>query len=59
LELVSVAAAKTHEKGVTSLEEYGGNMQLLATGGRDGMVRLWDVRSGHASGKGALEMQTG
>lgn len=62
LKLLNVTAAKTH-KGVTCLKEYGGatgvGQQLLATAGRDGKVRLWDVRSGRGSGGPALEMETG
>ncbi|THC95627.1 hypothetical protein EYZ11_004889 [Aspergillus tanneri] len=42
---VSVVAANTHE-GVTSLKSYDVGQQLLATGGRDGKVKLWDLRKG-------------
>ncbi|KKA24237.1 WD domain protein [Rasamsonia emersonii CBS 393.64] len=64
LKLVSVAAAKTHDQGgVTCLKEFrqgptGTAQGLLATAGRDGAVRLWDVRAGHGSGKAAVEMRT-
>jgi WD repeat-containing protein 89 len=60
LQVVSVTAGSTHENGVTTLTEYSGvgtERGLLVTGGRDGKVRLWDVRS--ASGKPMLEMTTG
>jgi WD repeat-containing protein 89 len=61
LQVVSVTAGSTHENGVTTLTEYtsgvGTERGLLVTGGRDGKVRLWDVRS--ASGKPMLEMTTG
>lgn len=62
LKLVSLAAAKTHTQGgVTCLKEFrqGPAQGLLATAGRDGAVRLWDVRSGHGSRKAAVEMKTG
>ncbi|GAB1203246.1 hypothetical protein APSETT445_001874 [Aspergillus pseudonomiae] len=42
---VSVVAADAH-KGVTSLKSYDAGQQLLATGGRDGRVKLWDLRNG-------------
>jgi WD40 repeat protein len=64
LKLLSVASAKTHE-GVTSLKEYRGDASghghgLLATAGRDGAIRLWDVRAaGQGLGKAAVEMKTG
>lgn len=57
----SVIAAKSHRNGVTSLKTYAGNspqqQQLLVTGGRDGAVRLWDVRS--RNGAAVVEMSTG
>lgn len=56
---VSLVAAKTHGGGgVTSLKSYGaGDQPLLATGGRDGKVKLWDLRN--ATGSAVVEMQTG
>ncbi|KAJ9204550.1 hypothetical protein DTO027B5_4947 [Paecilomyces variotii] len=61
LKLLSVPATKTHE-GVTCLKEYGhateGGPQLLATAGRDGKVRLWDVRSGPGKSQPVVEMET-
>lgn len=54
LDHVSVISHKTHTGGVTSLRSYpAGDSQLLATGGREGTVKLWDVRSGNA----VLEME--
>lgn len=51
----SVVAHKAHD-GVTALRTYAaGDSQLLATGGRDGKVKLWDVRAGHA----VVEVETG
>lgn len=56
LNCVSVISPKTHDKGVTSLRSYAaGESQLLATGGREGTVKLWDVRAGRA----VVEMETG
>lgn len=56
LDRVSVISPKTHAKGVTSLRNYAtGESQLLATGGREGTVKLWDVRAGNA----VVEMETG
>lgn len=55
---VSVVSRKTHDDGVTSLRTYrGDNQPLLATGGRDGKLRLWDSRRANSSA--VLEMQTG
>lgn len=63
LKLLSVPAIKTHEEGVTCLKEYGhateGGPQLLATAGRDGKARLWDIRSGSGKGQPVVEMETG
>ena len=63
LQVVSVTAGSAHENGVTTLTEYGAGgseRRLLATGGRDGKVRLWDARSASEStGKPILEMATG
>ncbi|KAF5857685.1 hypothetical protein ETB97_005442 [Aspergillus alliaceus] len=52
---VSVIAADAH-KGVTSLKSYEVGQQLLATGGRDGKVKLWDLRSGKKSA--VVEVET-
>ena len=55
LDRVSVIAPKTHD-GVTALRSYAaGDAPLLATGGREGAVKLWDVRARNA----AVEMETG
>jgi WD40 repeat protein len=56
LDRVSVISNKTHDAGVTSLRSYAaGESQLLATGGREGKVKLWDVRAGNA----VVEVETG
>lgn len=56
LDRVSVISPKTHDAGVTSLRSYAaGESQLLATGGREGKVKLWDVRAGNA----VVEVETG
>lgn len=56
LDRVSVISRKTHEEGVTSLRSYAaGESQLLVTGGREGAVKVWDVRTGNA----VVEMETG
>lgn len=55
---VSLVTGKTHEGGVSSMRTYGGgNQPLLATGGQDGKVRLWDSRN--ANSPAVVEMQTG
>ncbi|KAJ5167228.1 uncharacterized protein N7482_006009 [Penicillium canariense] len=55
LDRVSVISRKTHGAGVTSLRSYAaGESQLLATGGREGKVKLWDARAGTA----VAEMET-
>ncbi|KAF7718180.1 Uncharacterized protein PECH_005641 [Penicillium ucsense] len=55
LDQVTVVSAKTHEAGVTSLRSYAtGDSQLLVTGGREGKVKLWDVRAK----KAIMEMET-
>lgn len=56
LDRVSVISPKTHDGGVTSLRSYAaGESPLLVTGGREGKVKLWDVRAGNA----ILEVETG
>jgi WD repeat-containing protein 89 len=59
LQPLAITSAKTHD-GVTALKEFRGSTApfLLATAGRDGAVRLWDVRSGQHV-KPAVEMRTG
>ncbi|KAJ5758439.1 hypothetical protein N7520_005595 [Penicillium odoratum] len=55
LDRVAVISQKSHDGGVTSLRTYAaGESQLLATGGREGKVKLWDVRAGNA----VLEVET-
>jgi hypothetical protein len=54
LERVSVISRKTHD-GVSALRSYTGDSQLLVTGGREGSVKVWDVRAGNA----VVEMETG
>ncbi|KAJ5294854.1 hypothetical protein N7508_009675 [Penicillium antarcticum] len=49
----AVVSSHTHD-GVTSLRSYVGESQLLVTGGRDGKVRIWDVRAGGP----VVEMET-
>lgn len=57
IDCVSVISQATHD-GVTSLQSFAmGDSHLLATGGRDGKVKIWDVRSGN--GTPAVEMETG
>lgn len=48
----SVLSTAAHD-GVTSLRRFDDS--LLVTGGRDGKVKMWDVRAG----KPVVEMQTG
>lgn len=58
LSRASLVAAKTHDTGVTALKTYGaGDQPLLATGGRDGKVKLWDLRNG--TGAAVVEVRTG
>lgn len=55
LDRVAVVSPKAHDGGVTSLRSYAaGESQLLATGGREGRVKLWDVRAG----KTVMEVET-
>lgn len=54
LDRVSVISRKTHD-GVSALRSYTGDSQLLVTGGREGSVKVWDVRAGNA----VVEMETG
>ncbi|RHZ45022.1 WD repeat protein [Aspergillus thermomutatus] len=59
LDRVAVVAAQTHGNGgVTSLRRYGAgqHQQLLVTGGRDGKVKLWDLRGG--KGSAVVEIET-
>ncbi|PKY07619.1 WD domain protein [Aspergillus campestris IBT 28561] len=51
---VSVVAPDTHE-GVTALKTYDAGQQVMATAGRDGKVKLWDLRNG---GRLAVGMET-
>ncbi|PWY80497.1 WD40 repeat-like protein [Aspergillus heteromorphus CBS 117.55] len=51
----SVAATNIHE-GVTLLKTYDAGQQLLSTAGRDGKVKLWDLRGGKSSA--VLELET-
>lgn len=54
LDRVSVISRKTHD-GVSALRSYtAGDAQLLVTGGREGTVKVWDVRAGNA----VVEMET-
>ena len=53
----SVVAAKSHANGVTALKSYQQQQQVLVTGGRDGKVKVWDLREGN--GEVAVEMATG
>lgn len=64
LQPTAVVTAKSHGGGVTALREYpgcnGAGVFLLATAGRDGAVRLWDVRAGGSSlQKASVEMRVG
>lgn len=54
----SVISNATHNGGVTALRSFTmGESHLLATGGRDGKVKVWDVRAGN--GSPVVEMETG
>lgn len=54
---VSVIAAQSHRQGVTALKTYQQHQQqLLTTGGRDGKVKVWDLRRGREA---VVEMETG
>ncbi|KAF3395207.1 putative WD repeat-containing protein [Talaromyces pinophilus] len=62
LQPTAVVTAKSHGGGVTALREYpgcnGAGGFLLATAGRDGAVRLWDVRAGGSPlQKASVEMR--
>ena len=65
LQPTAVVTAKSHGGGgVTALKEYpgynGAAAFLLATAGRDGAVRLWDVRAGGSSlQRASVEMRVG
>ncbi|RAL13212.1 WD repeat protein [Aspergillus homomorphus CBS 101889] len=50
----SIVTSSAHE-GVTSLRTYDAGQQLLGTAGRDGKVKIWDLRGGK---KPVVEMQT-
>lgn len=51
---VSLVANSTHD-GVTSLQTYDASNQVLITSGRDGKVKVWDLRSGKNSAVVAVE----
>ncbi|KAK1144650.1 hypothetical protein N8T08_004954 [Aspergillus melleus] len=51
---VSLVATDIHE-GVTALKSYNDNQQLLVTGGRDGKVKLWDLRMGKKAAVAVME----
>lgn len=58
LDRASVISDATHNGGVTALRSFAmGESHLLATGGRDGKVKVWDVRAGN--GSPVVEMETG
>ena len=57
LRRVSVIAAQSHRQGVTALKTYQQQQQLLTTGGRDGKVKVWDLRRG--KGEAVVEMEAG
>ncbi|KAJ5581681.1 hypothetical protein N7535_000301 [Penicillium sp. DV-2018c] len=53
----SVVSSTAHGGGITSLQSFVmGEAHLLATGGRDGKVKIWDARAGN--GSPAVEMET-
>lgn len=56
---VSVVAPKSHKEGVTALQTYSAQEQVLVTGGRDGKARVWDLRGGKRVGEPVAEMETG
>lgn len=50
----SLVATNVHD-GVTSLRTYDASNQLVVTGGRDGKVKLWDLRNGKKSAVVAVQ----
>ncbi|KAL4909760.1 hypothetical protein BDW74DRAFT_173256 [Aspergillus multicolor] len=50
----SLVVSNAHD-GVTSLRTYDASNQLVVTGGRDGKVKLWDLRNGKNSAAVAVE----
>lgn len=56
---MSVVAPKSHKEGVTALQTYSAQEQVLVTGGRDGKARVWDLRGGKRVGEPVAEMETG
>lgn len=59
LSRVTVVASKSHKEGVTALQTYSAQEQVLVTGGRDGKARVWDLRGGKRIGGPVVEMETG
>jgi WD40 repeat protein len=50
--------SNTAHNGITALRSFAmGESHLLATGGRDGKVKVWDPRAGN--GSPVVEMETG